>query len=62
MSTVKPLEDVSTPKKPQAILLVGFGGPEGPEDVWPFLESVTAGRNIPTDRLTEVADRYLSRG
>ena len=62
MSTLKPLDHVSTPKKPQAILLVGFGGPEGPEDVWPFLESVTAGRNIPTDRLKEVADRYLSRG
>ena len=53
---------MALPKAPQAILLVGFGGPEGPEDVWPFLESVTAGRNIPANRLTEVADRYLSRG
>ncbi|HJP15728.1 MAG TPA: ferrochelatase [Acidimicrobiales bacterium] len=53
---------MALPKAPQALFLVGFGGPEGPEDVWPFLESVTAGRNIPADRLTEVADRYLSRG
>ncbi len=30
-----------------AFLLVSFGGPEGPADVIPFLENVTAGRNVP---------------
>lgn len=41
-----------------AILIVGFGGPEGREDVMPFLENVTRGRNIPKERLLEVAEHY----
>ncbi len=41
-----------------AILVVGFGGPEKPEDVMPFLENVTRGRNIPRERLEEVAEHY----
>ncbi|MDG3007146.1 ferrochelatase [Paludisphaera mucosa] len=41
-----------------AILIVGFGGPEKPDDVMPFLENVTRGRNIPRERLEEVAEHY----
>ncbi|MDA1163032.1 MAG: ferrochelatase [Planctomycetota bacterium] len=41
-----------------AILLVSFGGPEGRDDVLPFLENVTRGRNIPPERLLEVAEHY----
>ncbi len=41
-----------------AILIVGFGGPEKPDDVMPFLENVTRGRNIPRERLLEVAEHY----
>ena len=41
-----------------AFLLVGFGGPEQPEDVMPFLENVTRGRNVPPERLLEVAEHY----
>jgi protoporphyrin/coproporphyrin ferrochelatase len=41
-----------------AILIVSFGGPEKPEDVLPFLENVTRGRNIPRERLLEVAGHY----
>ncbi len=41
-----------------AILIVGFGGPERREDVLPFLENVTRGRNVPRDRLLEVAEHY----
>ena len=41
-----------------AVLLVSFGGPEGPDDVIPFLENVTAGRNIPRERLVEVGEQY----
>jgi ferrochelatase len=41
-----------------AILVVGFGGPEGRDDVLPFLENVTMGRNIPRERLLEVAEHY----
>ena len=41
-----------------AVLVLGFGGPEGPEDVLPFLENVTRGRNVPRERLEEVARQY----
>src|SRR4029078_5678603 len=37
-----------------ALLLVSFGGPEGPSDVVPFLENVTRGRGIPPERLAEL--------
>jgi ferrochelatase len=45
-----------------AILLVSFGGPERREDVLPFLEDVTRGRNIPPERLLEVAEHYYHFG
>lgn len=45
-----------------ALLLVSFGGPEGPEDVVPFLENVTRGRDIPRERLDEVAEHYHAFG
>jgi protoporphyrin/coproporphyrin ferrochelatase len=45
-----------------ALLLVGFGGPEGPDDVMPFLENVTRGRGIPRERLEEVSHHYLALG
>ena len=41
-----------------ALLLVSFGGPEGPDDVLPFLENVTHGRGIPRERLEEVGQHY----
>lgn len=41
-----------------ALLLVSFGGPEGPEDVLPFLRNVTRGRGVPDERLAEVAQHY----
>jgi ferrochelatase len=41
-----------------AVILVSFGGPEGPDDVIPFLENVTRGRNIPRERLAEVGHHY----
>ena len=45
-----------------ALLIVSFGGPEGPDDVVPFLQNVTRGRNIPPERLSEVAEHYLRFG
>ena len=45
-----------------AVLLLSFGGPEGPEQVRPFLENVTRGRNIPPQRLDDVAEHYLHFG
>lgn len=41
-----------------ALLLLSFGGPEGMDDVMPFLENVTRGRNVPRERLLEVAEHY----
>src|SRR5580693_4223109 len=45
-----------------AILLLSFGGPEGPEQVRPFLENVTRGRNVPPERLDAVAEHYMHFG
>ena len=45
-----------------ALLLVSFGGPEGPDDVLPFLENVTRGRGIPRERLVEVGAHYTAFG
>jgi ferrochelatase len=42
----------------EALLLLSFGGPEGHEDVMPFLENVTRGRGIPRERLEAVAEHY----
>lgn len=41
-----------------SILLVSFGGPEGPDDVMPFLENVLRGKNVPHERMLEVAEHY----
>ncbi|HTQ40965.1 MAG TPA: ferrochelatase, partial [Pirellulales bacterium] len=41
-----------------ALLIVSFGGPEGPDEVIPFLENVLRGRNVPRQRLLEVAKHY----
>ena len=45
-----------------AVLFLSFGGPDGPEDVMPFLENVTRGRGIPRERLESVAEHYLHFG
>lgn len=45
-----------------AILVCSFGGPNKPEDVIPFLQNVTAGKNIPAERLAEVGEHYYGFG
>jgi ferrochelatase len=55
-------EHVSEPTAYDAILLASFGGPEGQEDVIPFLRNVTRGRGIPDERLEEVAHHYRAFG
>lgn len=45
-----------------AILILSFGGPEGPDEVMPFLENVTRGRDVPRERLLEVAEHYHHLG
>ena len=41
-----------------ALLIVSFGGPESPDDVLPFLENVVRGKNVPHERLVQVAEHY----
>jgi ferrochelatase len=51
-----PIDPATAPY--DAILIVGFGGPEHPDDVMPFLENVLRGRNVPRERMLEVAEHY----
>ncbi|GAT73079.1 ferrochelatase [Microbacterium hydrocarbonoxydans] len=53
---------VTQPVAYDGILLAGFGGPEGQDDVIPFLRNVTRGRGIPDERLEEVAHHYRHFG
>jgi ferrochelatase len=53
---------VVEPTAYDAILLASFGGPEGQDDVIPFLRNVTRGRGIPDARLEEVAHHYRAFG
>ena len=46
------------PHEYDAILYLSFGGPEGPDEVLPFMENVTRGRGIPRERLIEVSEHY----
>ncbi len=45
-----------------AILLTSFGGPEAPDEVMPFLENVLRGKNVPHERMLEVAKHYYEFG
>jgi ferrochelatase len=45
-----------------ALLIVSFGGPEDREDVMPFLENVLRGKNVPRERMLEVAEHYYLLG
>lgn len=53
---------IERPVAYDGILLAGFGGPEGQDDVIPFLRNVTRGRGIPDERLEEVAHHYRHFG
>ncbi|MCU1402564.1 MAG: ferrochelatase [Microbacteriaceae bacterium] len=55
-------EFVTEPTAYDAILLASFGGPEGQDEVIPFLRNVTRGRGIPEERLEEVAHHYRAFG
>ncbi len=52
----------STAPAYHAILVVGFGGPEQPADVMPFLENVLRGKPVPRERMLEVAEHYQHFG
>lgn len=50
------------PASIDSVLLLSFGGPEGPDDVMPFLQNVTRGRDVPPERLARVTQQYLRHG
>src|SRR3954469_14940418 len=50
------------PQSYDALLVVSFGGPDGPDDVLPFLENVLRGRNVPPERMLQVAEHYYHFG
>ncbi|MDN4474074.1 ferrochelatase [Demequina zhanjiangensis] len=63
--TLPPLAAASRTVDPatyDCILLAGFGGPEGQDDVIPYLRNVTRGRGVPDERLEEVAHHYRHFG
>jgi ferrochelatase len=41
-----------------AVLAIAFGGPQGPDDVRPFLANVLRGRRVTPERVEEVAHHY----
>src|SRR5579884_442132 len=45
-----------------ALLVLSFGGPEKTDDVIPFPENVLRGRNVPRERMLEVAEHYYHFG
>src|SRR6185295_15511596 len=45
-----------------ALLIVSFGGPEGQDEVMPFLENVLRGKNVPRQRMLAVAEHYRHFG
>lgn len=64
--TTPALETEHAPEQPpaayDAVVLASFGGPEGQDDVIPFLRNVTRGRGIPDERLEEVSHHYRHFG
>lgn len=51
-------EDERLKQSYDAVLIVSFGGPEGLDEVLPFLENVLRGRNVPRERMIKVAEHY----
>ncbi|HLL14011.1 MAG TPA: ferrochelatase [Pyrinomonadaceae bacterium] len=52
------MSDSRTAEPYDALLVVSFGGPEAPDEVLPFLDNVLRGRNVPRERMLEVAHHY----
>ncbi|MCE9547586.1 MAG: ferrochelatase [Planctomycetia bacterium] len=50
------------PNSYDVLIVISFGGPEGPDEVMPFLENVVRGRNVPVERLKGVAEHYYEFG
>ena len=62
MSTADSTQWGSEQRVYEALLFLSFGGPEGHDDVMPFLRNVTRGRGVPEERLEQVAEHYRAFG
>ena len=58
----EPVDQLEKATAYDAVVIVSFGGPEDPSEVDPFLANVTAGRDIPSERLAAVARQYQHFG
>ncbi len=58
----EPVDQLGKATAYDAVVIVSFGGPEGPSEVEPFLANVTAGRDVPPERLAAVARQYQHFG
>lgn len=56
------MQEFDVPHTYDALLVLSFGGPEGPDDVMPFLRNVAGNRGIPEERLQQVAHHYHDFG
>jgi protoporphyrin/coproporphyrin ferrochelatase len=61
-ATTPAMTPAEQPSGYDAILFLSFGGPNGPDDVMPFLDNVLRGRDVPEDRKRAVAEHYLAFG
>ncbi|HYO99772.1 MAG TPA: ferrochelatase [Pyrinomonadaceae bacterium] len=52
------MSDSQSTESYDALVVVSFGGPEAPGEVMPFLENVLRGRNVPRERMLQVAHHY----
>lgn len=60
--TDQPTPDVDPLAPYDAVMLLSYGGPNGPDDVLPFMRNATAGRGVPDSRLLEVSGHYQRFG
>jgi ferrochelatase len=56
------IRNLGMPQPYDSVLVVSFGGPEGRDEVLPFLENVLRGKNVPHERMLEVAEHYYRFG
>ena len=65
-STPRPLHRARHPRRTpprrrgpfDAVLIISFGGPQGPHEIRPFLQNVLRGRRVPPERVEQVAHHY----
>ena len=60
--STRPASHRSVSERCDAVLVLSFGGPEGLDEVRPFLENAVRGRGVPPERLDAVEEHYRHFG